>query len=84
MSLLEIKNYLRQVKMASHAKLCAHFNCDAEILRDMMMHWLRKGCIRRFIQSSACGKTCGKCDMPPILEIYEWVDLQLITQKKCV
>ena len=74
MSLLEIKNYLKQVKIASIAKLSAHFNCDSDVLRNMMGHWMRKGCIRQFIQSSACGKTCGKCATPPVVEIYEWID----------
>lgn len=75
MSLLDIKNYLMQVKMASITTLCARFNCDSDVLRNMMSHWMRKGCIRRFIPSSGCGKTCGKCATPPTLEIYEWVDL---------
>ena len=75
MNLLEIKNYLQQVKIASITKLCAHFNCDSDMLRNMMSHWMRKGCIRQFIQSSECGKTCGKCATPPALEIYEWIDI---------
>ncbi len=74
MNLLEIKQYLQQVKIASITALSAHFNCDSEVLRPMMGHWLRKGCIRRFIQPSACQKTCGKCATPPVLEIYEWVE----------
>lgn len=74
MNLLEIKRYLMEVKMASMATLSAHFHCDSDRLRDMMSHWLRKGCIRQFIQSSACGKTCGKCATPPTVEIYEWVN----------
>lgn len=74
MSLLEIKNYLQQVKIASIEKLSAHFKCDSGVLRNMMSHWLRKGCIRQFVQSSACGKTCGKCATPPVVEIYEWID----------
>ena len=73
MNLLELKNYLQQVKIASLAKICAHFNCDSDLLRNMMGHWLRKGCIRQFTQSPGCGKTCMKC-VPPTVEIYEWID----------
>lgn len=72
MSLIEIKNYLMQVKIASMTKLTAHFNCDADVLRNMLGHWLRKGCVRRCVQPLACGKTCMKCERPA-LEIYEWV-----------
>ncbi len=74
MSLLEIKQYLMQVKIASIEKLSAHFHCESDVLRNMIGHWMRKGCIRQFVQSAACGKTCGKCAIPPSVEIYEWVD----------
>lgn len=78
MNLLDIKNYLKQVKMASITKLSAHFNCDSDVLRNMIGHWMRKGCIRRYLPSSGCGKTCMKCVTPPVgLEIYEWVDYSL-------
>ncbi|HSW69000.1 MAG TPA: FeoC-like transcriptional regulator [Gammaproteobacteria bacterium] len=72
MNLLEIKTYLKEVKIASIAKLSAHFNCDSDVLRNMMMHWVRKGCIRKFMKEAECGKTCMKC-MPQTVEIYEWV-----------
>jgi putative ferrous iron transport protein C len=72
MGLLDIKNYLMQVKVASLPHLCAYFKCDADLLRNMMCHWLRKGCIRKFTSNPACGKQCHKCDVPAA-EIYEWV-----------
>jgi putative ferrous iron transport protein C len=72
MSLLEIKKYLLEVKIASLAKIAAHFNCDAEVVRTMLTHWLRKGCIRKFTPEAGCGKTCMKC-VPQTVEIYEWV-----------
>ncbi|HSW93385.1 MAG TPA: FeoC-like transcriptional regulator [Gammaproteobacteria bacterium] len=73
MSLLDIKNYLMDVKIASMATLAAHFKCDSDVLRNMICHWMRKGCVRQFVRSSECAKTCGKCATPPVLEIYEWV-----------
>jgi putative ferrous iron transport protein C len=72
MNLLEIKRYLMEVKISSLAKICEHFKCDAEVLRNMMMHWMRKGCIRKFTPEAGCGKTCMKC-VPQKVEIYEWV-----------
>lgn len=72
MNLLEIRNYVMQVKIASLTHLCRYFNCDSELLRNMLCHWTRKGCIRKTTQTPACGETCGKCS-PVMTEIYEWV-----------
>lgn len=71
MNLLEIKQYLTKVKIASLSNLCAYFGCESDLLRNMMMHWVRKGCIRQLEKSSNCG-SCTQCD-PTRLEIYEWV-----------
>ena len=72
MSLLEIKCYLKQVKLASLLHLCYHFKCDSDLLRQMLTHWTRKGCIRQIIKTTSCGKTCHQCQ-PESTEIYEWV-----------
>jgi putative ferrous iron transport protein C len=72
MNLLEIKNYVMQVKVASLSHLSAYFKCDAELLRNMLCHWTRKGCIRKTTKTPECGKSCGKC-VPTVTEIYEWV-----------
>jgi putative ferrous iron transport protein C len=72
MSLLEIKNYLMRVRIASLASLCAYFNCESEVLRGMLGHWIRKGCIRQGLKTAACGTKCGQCSVP-VTEIYEWV-----------
>jgi putative ferrous iron transport protein C len=72
MSLLEIKKYLMQVKMASLSHLCTYFKCDSGVLRDMLCHWARKGCVRKFTKNPACGGQCNKCDVA-VTEIYEWV-----------
>lgn len=72
MSLLEIKNYLMRVKMASLTSLSAYFNCDADVLRNMLNHWVNKGCVRKCSNKPACGKTCGQCTVAAV-EIYEWV-----------
>jgi len=72
MSLLEIKRYLMQVKIASLTSLCTYFNCDADVLRGMLAHWVRKGCVRQGLKTPACGKKCGQCTIP-LTEIYEWI-----------
>lgn len=71
MNLLEIKQYLMKVKIASLSHLCAYFNCDSELLRNMLCHWMRKGCIRKMTKTPACGDACNKCS-PALVEIYEW------------
>lgn len=72
MSLLEIKAYLMRVKMASMTSLMSYFNCDADRLRNMLNHWIRKGCVRQCLNKPACGKTCAECKVGSV-EIYEWV-----------
>ncbi|EKD53755.1 MAG: hypothetical protein ACD_60C00157G0009 [uncultured bacterium] len=73
MNLVEIKHYLMQVKMTSLASISAYFKCDAELMRQMMSHWLRKGCVRKLSKTPACGGSCMKC-APSLVEIYEWVN----------
>lgn len=72
MSLLEIKRYLMQVKICSLSSICAYFNADPDVLRQMLNHWVRKGCVRKCAKTAACGSSCAKCS-PLITEIYEWL-----------
>lgn len=72
MNLLEIKNYLMRVKIASLSSLCTYFNCDSELLRNMLGHWVRKGCVRQCKKTANCGSKCVQCS-PLLTEIYEWV-----------
>jgi hypothetical protein len=72
MSLLDLKDYLRHVKIASLASLCTYFNGDAELLRQMLRHWIRKGKVRECKKTANCGVKCMQCDKL-VTEIYEWV-----------
>lgn len=73
MSLIEIKNHLMQVKIATLGSLCAIFKADPDMLRTMLQHWVNKGKVRKCMKKNACGSKCFKC---PTLdtEFYEWVD----------
>lgn len=71
MGLLEIKQYLMRVKMASLASLCAYFNCDSALLKQMLAHWERKGCVRQCAKIG-CGTKCAQCPSAST-EWYEWV-----------
>lgn len=72
MSLLEIKQYMITVKVATLSSLCAHFNADPGTLRCMLSHWVNKGKIRQAAKKPACGSHCFKCPSATT-EVYEWV-----------
>ena len=76
MNLLEIKSYLMRVKIASLANLCSYFNCDSELLRNMLNHWVRKGCVRKCAKDMSCASKCTmKCNSLKT-EIYEWMGVK--------
>jgi putative ferrous iron transport protein C len=72
MSLLDIRQYLMQVRITSLSGICVYFNAEPEALRGMMAHWIRKGCVRQCAKNPSCASSCGKCS-PALTEIYEWV-----------
>lgn len=72
MGLIDIKNYLQSIKVSNLFHLSTYFNMDPDILRDMLQHWERKGCIRKSGKTDNCGTKCSKCS-PLLTEIYEWV-----------
>ena len=74
MSLLDIKHHMMQVKIATLSSLCLLFNRDAETLRCMLQHWVRKGCLKQCTKKLACGSKCFKCPTAAT-EIYEWVQV---------
>ncbi len=72
MSLLEIKQHLLQTRVSTLGNLAQHFKCDPELMRCMLGHWVRKGCLRQFFKTTACGSGCLNCKVDDY-EIYEWV-----------
>jgi putative ferrous iron transport protein C len=73
MSLLAVKQHLQQVKMASLGRIAEYFQSDAELMRQMLGHWIRKGCVKQFTKTPGCGKQCGQCSVAEY-EIYEWIE----------
>lgn len=71
MNLLELRDYIQQTKIASLGHLCARFQRDSDVIRQMLCHWTRKGCIRRVSKTPACGTACHQCSVV-VTEIYEW------------
>lgn len=74
MSLLDIKQHMMKVRMASLASLCHLFGAEPETIRCMLKHWMVKGKIRQCSKTPACGSKCFKCETT-ITEIYEWVGI---------
>lgn len=73
MSLVEIKRYMRSVRMATLNNLCALFKAEPDTIRCMLQHFINKGNIRLCTKHSACGSNCFKCPAADV-EIYEWID----------
>ena len=71
MILSEIKQYLAERGQATLGDIAVHFDAPPDAVRGMMEQWIRKGKVRRYNASSACGSSCSKCD-PASTEIYEW------------
>lgn len=73
MTLMEIKQHMMRVKIATLGNLCQLFNAEPETLRCLLQHWMRKGKIRQCLKKPACGSKCFKCETL-FTEMYEWVD----------
>lgn len=73
MSLIALKQYLKQVQMTSLQNLCRHFNAEAETVRCLLAHWIRKGNVKQCTKKPACATKCFKCPVADI-ELYEWID----------
>ncbi len=73
MSLLDIKQHMMKVRIATLGALCLLFNKDADTVRCLLSHWIRKGNIRQCQKTPACGTCCAKCPTA-VTEMYEWVD----------
>jgi hypothetical protein len=77
MSLLAIKNYMKQAKVASMYTLCHLFNTNPEMMRCLLKHWIQKGKLRACERKPACGSTCFKCPSANI-ESYEWIESEIL------
>lgn len=73
MMLMQIKNILQTVKTTNLLDLTQKLNCEPDVVRDMLAHWMRKGRVRRCEQVAGCAVKCAKCN-PLHAETYEWVE----------
>ncbi len=71
-SLLELKEYLRNRNIVSINDLSLHFKASREMLEPMLEHWIRKGKLRKETAESSCGsKTCSCGDSEQVW--YQWI-----------
>lgn len=70
--LADLKNFLRTQKSANLLTLARHLKVDVALTRQMLGHFIRKGCVRPCAPSAACQTKCQGCN-PLMVESYEWV-----------
>jgi hypothetical protein len=66
-------SHLQSQKVCNMFELTMRFNSSADVLRDMLNMWIRKGKVRCCRKTNQCGTQCVKCH-PLITELYEWID----------
>ena len=68
--LLQIRDYLRQERVASNQQIAREFHLDLQALQPMLELWLQKGVIKCCQEKSACRSPCFKCKTPPVYYQY--------------
>jgi hypothetical protein len=69
--LVAIRDYIARRGLVSLQELSMHFQVEAEAMREMLAHWLRKGKLQRHAAGSACGGCSGSCNSA-VTEFYRW------------
>jgi hypothetical protein len=71
--LLQIRDYLRRVGVASNQQIAREFHLDLQALQPMLDLWLRKGVIGSCQKKkSTCQSRCFKCKIQP-LTYYQYL-----------
>ena len=72
--LMQIRDYCAQRGLVSLQDLVMHFQVEADVMRQMLEHWIRKGTVCKHMPCGTCGSGCGSCNAA-LSEFYQWVDL---------
>ncbi len=64
--LLQIRDYLRQEKIASNQQIAREFGLELDALQPMLDRWQSKGLIEPWQEKSNCKSPCQKCHTPPV------------------
>lgn len=59
--LLQIREFIHRQKVVSTQQLMREFSLDLVALQPMLDIWVRKGCIARCKEQTACQSSCFKC-----------------------
>jgi hypothetical protein len=70
----ELRGYLRERREASLLDLACHFETDAEVVKDVLAYWQRKGKIVHVAAGAACGKACAR--QCAGTEFYRWQETE--------
>ena len=75
MSLLELKEYLKNRNVVSINDLCIHFRTSPETLEPMLEHWIRKGkLLRKESSGGSCGGKHSTCSCGDSEQVwYQWI-----------
>ncbi len=73
MSLLQVKDYVKNQGKVSLFDLSNQFNIEPDILREMLKLLVSKGKLRSQTKTVKCGTKCVRC-LPTQFEVYEWIE----------
>lgn len=75
MTLIELKQHLQTVRIATLAGLCAIFKMEPTTIQPMLDFWIKKGVLRRCQNPTNCQSACSSCLQCGIQknDYYEWV-----------
>ena len=75
MTLIELKQHLQVVHIATLSGLCAIFKMEPASMQTMLDFWIRKGMLRQCDDPKTCERACVTCVQCGIKQqtYYEWV-----------
>lgn len=71
MILLAVKQYFQGKPTANLMELSYHFKKSPQMMRFVLQHWIRKGCLKVLPKPQQCGTRCTSCQ-PENAETYIW------------
>lgn len=72
MILIDVKNYLKQKSACNLQELSLYFQCEPEVMRHMLSHWVKKGVVVPQEKSESCGIKCVQC-RPEVAQVYQYL-----------
>lgn len=70
--LRQLKLHFQLNNVLSLYDVMLRFNVDEMLARQLLQHWLKKGCVCPAERKANCGTSCQQCH-PAMTEMYQWV-----------